>query len=750
MAKKHTEEIILWGDLIGRGFGEFVSGLAENMLLPGRMVFRGVSCQIVVSGAEKRINEFVQRLVSEKPAQVEIVYFTRLVLAYKEFFGFTMLNAPDQERPVTIPNDRAVCDDCLAEARDPDDRRYMDPYISCNNCGPGYSILRSMPFERENTTMASFEMCALCREEYDDTLGRRYAHADIGCLNCGPEIDYRMNGDHLSEKSELEKAAALLKEGSVIALKGTGGYDLVANPLDSYALGSLRKIKEQYTKPFPIMFHDMDQIRKFNIVSENEAALLLSSARPIVQLVHKSQEELQDEHPANYDEIMKSPLTGAMLPDSADRYILLELFGGPLIFTSANRSGRPMIRDDSDMARMLAEEPLIAEMFYHHRNIAVSLDDSVVRVIDDQPQIMKRSKGYVPLPVYINRNRGKILAFGGDRSGGFSLSDGKYVYMSQVFGDLAEPAKRKRFGENIEHLSKMLDIRPEAAVCEMDEKSISAAMAEEKARQMDIPLIRIQHHHAHLAAVIAEHDIHGQVTGVCFDGPAPGIDGNCWGGEFFLCDGDSFERMCHMSYMEVPMRPTRHQVAGFLFENESKQPDIGEADIDDGEFRFDLHDVVEYAELYNTMDDDEEEPYTGSMKKTSSVLKLIDGVVHMLGLDKGEDAMRSSIDILEEAAACYLDGNTFSEAYRQAYGFVMSMAETVADICTMIRRKTGSSRVILTGEVFRNRHLVRRCIELLKGDGFEVCFSNCAGPGDGCLALGQSFLASVDNYRSIV
>ncbi|MDD5986369.1 MAG: Sua5/YciO/YrdC/YwlC family protein [Eubacteriales bacterium] len=773
MAKKHTEHLVVWGDLIGRGFSEFVAEVAENMLLTGWLAFYGASCEIHLSGTERKIREFVERLWQEKPQQAEIVYIARRPAPYKEYFGFVVKSDPVLPRPVRVPPDKAICRACLREMTDPQNRRFASPYISCRNCGPGYSILRRMPYERENTTMAAFEMCPNCRQEYEDSLSRRFHHAAIGCNDCGPEIDYRMNGDHLSEKTELEKAAALLKEGSVIAWKSLGGYDLVANPLDSYAVDALRKIKKQKNRPFAIMFHDIEQVRKFNQVSDREEALLLSSARPVVQLIHKTQEELQEEHPANYDEIMKSPFMGTMLADSGDQYTLLRLFGGPLIFTSANRAGQPMIYDDGEMAQMLEEEPMISEMFYHHRNIAVPLDHSVVRVIDDQPQVMKRSKGYTPLPVYINRNRGQIIAFGGDKAGSFSVSSDQYVYLSQSVGDLAVPAKRGRYRRTLERLPGLLEVVPTLAVCCREGSPYAREEARKYAEENSIPLLEVPYHQAHLAAVMAEHDRHGQLTGVCFDRAIEGEDGMIWGGDFFLCEEENVRRIAHMRWMDVPEGvPTRAALAQALQTAYEGAPPTEQVTSQEGDmtFSFDLDPVMEHAALYGTM---EETPEQSSMaqngtgqndmehaggnacadvcaaKHSSSVLQMLDGVVHLLGLDEGGQDDRSCFEILEEAAARYLGGEVFSDACKHAYELIVNIAETIVHACGIIRQKTGSSRVVLTGEVFRNRHLMRMVLNLLKKAGFEVCFNNCVGPDDGALALGQTFLASLKMQHSM-
>lgn len=753
MARINTEKITIWGNLLGKGFGDSVAALADHMELAGSMVFRGMTAEIVVTAPEKRITEFIKRIVLEKPKTLEIVTIDRKPLDEEEKIqgSFSVTGVHYAQAPHLIPPEKAICPTCLREMKDPRNRRYKDPFISCNECGPGYTIIREMPFIRENTTLASFEMCPTCRQEYENTVGRRYCHAPISCLDCGPEMDYRMNGDHLSEKQELEKAAALLKEGSVIAFKSVGGYDFVANPFDQYALSALCQIKGRSEGAFAIMFRDLKELRRYARINDKEAALLKSAPRPIVQVPHKSMEELQAEHPANYDVLVKSPYLGAMLPDSGAQIQLMELFGGPLIFTSANRVGMPMISSDQAMAEFLEEEPLIAEMFYHHRNIVTSLDTSVVRIIGSKPQIVKRSKGYVPLPVYIEKNKGKILAFGGDHNSAFSLSSDAYVYLSQIFGDLSNEAKRELYRWTIDHFIELFQLQPEKVVCDMDEERHSTKAAIAFAKTYHLPIEYVQHHHAHVASVIAEHDLTGKVIGISFAEAGLGLDGTLWGGEAFLYEDGNFERVDHIPAYPLSEKRNRHSIGKALLEEYLEKGRIQPTE--ENPLVIDLTDIFEFAQLYRTQEEDEPgmsekemklpDPASSTVEMTSSVLQLVDGVVALLGLDKGDILLRNSIEILEEAAACYMAGDTFSEAYRLAYYFVHNVAETISKTCGIIRQQTGANQVVLSGEVFRNRIIMEQTLHLLSTDGFQVNYNICVGSDDGSLALGQSFLASL-------
>ncbi len=415
MARKVTEKIKIWGIVQGVGFRPFVAKVAERFHMKGEVRNVGGLVEISVTDTEKHITEFLKELELRKPAPAEIVHIKREVVKFKEYQGFTILHSEEGDRETTmIPADLAICNDCLKEMRDQSDPRYMHPFISCMVCGPRYSITRQVPYDRENTSMEDFPMCDFCRSEYEDIENRRYHAQTISCHDCGPQMDFKLNEiDLLTEKPALEKAAALLKEGRVIAFKSVGGYNLVANPFEDNAVLDLRKIKKREAKPFAIMFKDMTEIKKYCKVTAVEEKLLTSSARPILLLERKSIEELEATKPGNYGELEKSRYIGAFLPSMGAQYILLDLFGGPLIMTSANMSDMPMIRTESEMFAMMDQYPEIAETFLNGREIVTGVDDSVVRVIDGQPQMIRRSKGYVPVPLYLEEGQGEIFAAGG-------------------------------------------------------------------------------------------------------------------------------------------------------------------------------------------------------------------------------------------------------------------------------------------------------------------------------------------------
>ena len=552
MAKKNTEKIKIWGIVQGVGFRPYVAKVAERYRMKGEILNIGGLVEIVLTDTEKHITEFIKELEINKPAPAEIVNIARTKEEYREFKKFTILQSDEGNRDAAmIPADLAICPDCLKEMRDSTNARYEHPFISCMVCGPRYTIIDKFPYDRENTSMVDFPMCDFCKSEYTDINSRRYHAQTISCHECGPQMDYKLYANHLSQKTELEKAASLLKEGRVIAFKSMGGYNLIANPFDASAVNDLRKIKNREEKPFAIMFESVEEVKKYCNAEETEEKLLKSSARPIILLERKTIEELQDMKPSNYDEIAKSRFIGSFLPSMGAQYMLLNLFGGPLIVTSANISGMPIIKGNKEMFELMEKESLIAETFYNHRKIRVSVDDSVVRVIDGQPQMIRRSKGYAPVPLYLEGAEGEVLAVGSQLKNSFSVSKGSFAYMSQYFGNMDTVENQKIYEENVERMEKLFRIKPQKIVCDMHPLYFTTKYAESYAKENGLPILKVQHHHAHIASVIAEHALKGKIIGVSFDGTGYGTDGAIWGSEILICQGIEFERLGHLKYVDM-------------------------------------------------------------------------------------------------------------------------------------------------------------------------------------------------------
>ncbi|MGI6737560.1 MAG: carbamoyltransferase HypF [Anaerovoracaceae bacterium] len=752
MANAVTKKIKIWGIVQGVGFRPYVARLARRLRLSGEVRNLGGLVEVTLTDTERRIGEFISELRLNKPEPAEIVHISCEQTEPREFTGFTIRNSGIGQREVAmIPADLAICPHCLKEMLDPDNRRYMHPFISCMECGPRYTIVDRFPYDRDNTSMIDFPMCRRCRSEYEDIHDRRYHAQTISCHNCGPQMDFKLyDDDHLSAKTELEKAAALLKEGRVIAFKSVGGYNFVANPFNVDAVRDLRVIKGRAQKPFAVMFRDLDEVRRYCHVGEVAARLLTSSARPIVLLEHRSLDELEAMKPRNYSEIMRSRFIGSFLPSMGAQYILLMLFGGPLIFTSANRSDLPIIRDDAQMFAMMEAESRIAETFYNHRGIRVSVDDSVVRVIDNQPQMIRRSKGYVPVPLYMEGGRGEILATGGQLKNSFSVSKGPFAYVSQYFGDLDSEENQAIYRANVPRLEELFRIRPQKVVCDLHPLYFTTRFAREYAQEKDVPLLQVQHHHAHVASVMAEHGLTGPLIGVSFDGTGYGPDGAIWGGEILYCEGSRFRRHAHLKYIDIiggdgSMKEAWKSAVSCRYACRHHSMVAR-----DDEFWPDLDPIFSYAEDNDTLAERAIElaekvlANNINLFRTSSMGRLFDGVAALLGICDYNGYEGQCATLLEDAANRHIQGNDLSEADELAYAFHMQIAEIILRQCIGAWEDTGCRDVALTGGVFQNKILMEEALKRLHSEGFHVYYNISVSPNDGGIALGQNYLAAME------
>ena len=770
MAKKVTEQIKLWGIVQGVGFRPFVAKIAEKMKMKGEVLNIGGLVEIVVTDTEKHIDDFIREIRKKKPVPAEIVHISRKKIQPRDFTGFTILHSDEgDDEAAMIPADLAICPDCLAEMRDQKNVRFEHPFISCMVCGPRYTIIDRIPYDRENTSMIDFPMCEMCEGEYTDISDRRYHAQTISCHDCGPQMTFHLGKDYQdTEKAELPKAAALLKERRVIAFKSVGGYNLVANPFSDFSVADLRKIKHRDKKPFAIMFRDVDEIKKYCHMNEVEEKLITSSARPIVLLERKSEEEMEACKPRNYGEFCKSRFIGAFLPSMGAQYILLDLFGGPLIFTSANDSNMPIIKDEEEMFAMMDRESLIAEAFYNERKIRVSVDDSVVRVIDDQPQMIRRSKGYAPVPLYVEGSDGQILAAGAQLKNSFSLSKGPFTYVSQYFGDLDTVESQKIYSENVERMKGLFRIEPDMVVCDMHPLYYTTKFAEEYAKERDLPLLKVQHHHAHIASVMAEHNITDSVIGVSFDGTGYGTDGKVWGGEFLHCTGSEFTRMSHLKYVKMiggdssmkeawksALSYMHAYVSGYMDDEDRKtdgqtSENAGE-DAADGseEIKVDITDIINYCDVFGTLEHREmeftEKVLAGGINviESSSMGRLFDGVAAMLGLCDYNSYEGQCAMLLEDAAARALKDFGADEVDQLALDFHMQIVDIIMDQCRKIREKTGTEKVVLSGGSFQNKIIMEEVLGQLRAEGFDPYYNISVSPNDGGIALGQSYIAAM-------
>ncbi len=781
-----TVRIKIWGIVQGVGFRPFVAKLADQMNMKGEVRNVGGLVVIVVTDKEDIIQEFVQQIRLQKPLPSEIVHIKTEQINTIKYEGFLISNSNEEINSVAmIPADLALCQDCLQELFEEGNPRFSHPFISCMVCGPRYSIIHKLPYDRDTTAMDEFPMCSFCHEEYTDIENRRYHAQTISCHDCGPIIKYQLNpnsfeevamsfgiiGSNAPEKVQNQVqvpigiATSLLNEGRIIALKGVGGYHLLCDLFQDEAVSKLRFVKGREEKPFAIMFKDVDQVREYCLVSETEERLLISSARPIVLLERKKDLSPEDVLNFSKETCRGSRFIGAFLPSVGIQHLLMEQIS-PLIATSANISELPIITDDNMMFKFMENEVGIAAVFYNDRKILVGLDDSVVRVIDDQPQMIRRSKGYAPTPIHISFQEVdsdpskleedlQVLATGGHLKSAFSLSKGSFAYLSQHIGDLDRNEFIDIYHQNYERMCSLFSIHPKLIVCDMHPLYATTDVAENLSDQLKVKYLRVQHHHAHVASVMAEHSLQDWVIGVVFDGTGYGDDGNIWGGEFLLCKGKDYRRMAHLEYVKMlggdSSMKEGWKSAMCYYHHYNNQKEDAFTKIDSSgkaqSIKVDLSDIMEFTRI-------QEDPnwtlvnaaltHGVNIIKSSSMGRLFDAVASLLGIHHVNRYEGECASMLENAAAEGMESEDAPLEKKLALSFHIRIAEMILNQCQQIKSEISGefplNQVALSGGVFQNKILMEKTLELLRQSGFEVYYNVSVGPNDGGIALGQNYI----------
>jgi hydrogenase maturation protein HypF len=793
-----TVNIKIWGIVQGVGFRPFVSKLASSMGMKGRVRNLGGLVEILLTDTEDRIELFIDALKQNKPTPAEIVHIEKIVIENLPFSGFEIESSMvSEEGAVMIPSDLAICDDCIKEIYDPKDRRYGHPFNSCMVCGPRYSIVEEIPYDRVNTSMKEFQMCPACAKEYSDIDNRRFHAQTISCHDCGPFVELNSSFDlgnlpkvnksitrsnKQNNELSVNKAIDSINSEGILALKGTGGYYFACSAFSDSACSDLREIKKREEKPFAVMFRNLEQIRKFCICSDYEEELLKSNARPIVLLEKKPNDmKVGDESQLNSGNkdatgyisekvSTSSRYIGAFLPSIALQYLILDKTG-PLVMTSANISSQPIIIDDETIEKALTQinENRISKnkkeilMLSNQREILTRLDDSVVRVIDNKPQIIRRSKGYAPIPLFLNTDElagvGKrnILAVGGQLKSAFALTKGNFAYVSEFLSDLESLENTDVYDERVGKLEKLLQIEPNVIVCDSHPLYYTTKFAKDLAEKQKLDLIMVQHHHAHIASVMAEHDIKGEILGFSFDGTGYGTDGNIWGSEMLICEGPDFRRLGHLEYVKMlggdsSMKEAWKSCFSYLTTFEMEQY---------GPKKDPRFDIVKAA-LSNNI----------NSIKSSSMGRLFDAVASLLEIKQENSYEGECAIILENFAAKALydgikpynmsfaigDDNIYSakpifqgiikgmkkRVYKEslALGFHIAVAELIFELAKRVRNELGIEQVALSGGVFQNKILMEAALKLLRDEGFKVFYNISVPPNDGGICLGQAYIGN--------
>ncbi len=748
------------GIVQGVGFRPFVYRLAVALGLDGWVENTTRGVRIELEGGTAHLETFVRRLRDEAPPMSRIVRLRRRSLQPTGERGFAIRTSrAGSRRTALVAPDTAICDDCLAEMRDSRNRRYRYPFINCTNCGPRFTIIRDIPYDRARTTMAGFRMCPACQAEFDDPLNRRFHAQPNACPVCGPRAFLTgRDGVEIDPGADpLILAGAALVEGKILAVKGLGGFHLAVDATNETAVARLRSRKRRQGKPFAVMFPDLETARKYCRVGKVEARVLSGLQRPIVLLAARPGNSLAPSVAPGQATI------GAMLPYTPLHHLLLSAAGGrPLVLTSGNHSDEPIAVENAEALERLAP---IADLFLlHDRPIQLRVDDSVVLVRGGVARPLRRARGYAPSPVRLRRKLPSVLAVGAQLKNTVCLTRGSDAFLSQHVGDLEGAETYAYFLHTLDQMRTLLEVTPELVACDSHPDYLSTRWAE---AESGLPVTRVQHHHAHIVAGMAEHGLSGAVLGVAYDGTGYGGDGTVWGGEFLLADEKAFTRAGHLPYTALPggetavretwrtARSLLHQLLGARV-LESLGLDIWERA---GAARVETVDRMLEAGL--------------NCPLSSGCGRLFDAVAAIIGLRleslyEGQAAIeleacaqgclpgqgvRFEYAIREENSLYVPDLKPMVESLARraaegversslARGFHESLASLTVELAARIAAERGLTRVVLSGGVFNNRLLSGLVESGLRKRGLKVYSHRLVPPGDGGLSLGQAVIAA--------
>ncbi|MDQ7842282.1 MAG: carbamoyltransferase HypF [Armatimonadota bacterium] len=747
------------GAVQGVGFRPFVYRLATELGLSGWVRNGPAGVRIEVEGQPESVEAFVERLIREAPPHARILEIDRTVVPAVGDGVFVIAPSERDGAPtVVVPVDLAVCPDCLRELRDPADRRYRYPFINCTRCGPRYSIITALPYDRARTTMAAFVMCARCRAEYDDPGNRRFHAEPIACPACGPHLElWDPGGAVLAEGDQaLHIAARAVRDGLIVALKGLGGFQLLVDAGNEDAVRRLRTRKGREEKPFALMYPSLELAVRHAVVSPPEEALLTSAAAPIVLLGRRPEAD-NDLAPS----VAPGRATlGIMLPYTPLHVLLMAELQTPVVATSGNLSDEPICTDNGEACARLAG---VADLFLiHDRPIARPVDDSVVRVMDGEPVVLRAARGYAPLSLSIEVELSPLVAVGGHLKNSVAVARGGEIILSQHVGDLDSARSRQVHRGTLEALTTLYDLRPTKVVCDLHPDYASTQVAEASG----LPRHAVQHHQAHLLAVMAEHRLRPPVFGVAWDGTGYGPDGTVWGGEFLRLTGRGCERTAHLRTFGLPggeaaVREPRRAALGMLYELYG-----------DGVWgRDDLAPVracsAAERRIFSALLRGAGSRGGLNTPRTSSAGRLFDAVASLLDLRQRAGYEGQAAAAVEDAAYGCDDDGIYPFAVQTPLGapavldwgpmieeiladlrcgtprstIAARFHNTLARMIVLAARMVDESQVVLSGGCFQNARLVRSAAAELRRAGFAVFCPRRVPPNDGGLAVGQALAA---------
>jgi hydrogenase maturation protein HypF len=743
------------GTVQGVGFRPYVHRLARELSLGGSVGNDAHGVVLEVEGDRAAVAAFLRRLPAEAPplACVEGVHVRDVHGIDQEIFAIVKSTRDGAPDALVVP-DAATCDACLAELWDPKDRRHRHAFISCTHCGPRFTIVRGVPYDRPLTTMAGFPMCAGCRVEYEDPDDRRFHAQPIACSDCGPRL--ALIGAEVGDATDAAAAtAALLCQGAIVAVKGIGGYHLACRADDERAVAALRARKHREDKPFALMAADLAGARKLVMLGPAEAALLTGPARPIVLARRRADARVAMAVATHSGEL------GVMLPYTPLHHLLLADAGGPLVLTSGNVSDEPIAYRDDDARARLA--PIADAFLVHDRPIHMRTDDAVARVTAGRPRVLRRARGYVPAHLRMPGTAPPLLACGAELKSTFCVARDGRAWVSHHLGDLQDAAVRQSFAEGVAHFERLFAVTPELVVHDLHPDYASTAYALERE---GVAMLGVQHHHAHLAACLAEHGVEGRAVGAIYDGSGFGADGTAWGGELLVGDASGFTRAGHVLAVALPggdravAEPWRMACAWLVAAGDAEIPPLPASltrRVTPGRWA----DVARLAR-------------SGlAAPPTTSAGRFLDAVAALCGV--------RSIVNYEGQAAIELEALA-DRAERRAYPLAITdnlildarptiravavdlasgtavatisarahnaLAAATAAACATAADRSHTDIVVLSGGVFQNRLLLEACTEDLTTRGLRVLHPERLPCNDGGISYGQAVVAGAESEAS--
>lgn len=761
-----TWRIRVYGIVQGVGFRPTVSRHATNHGICGTVCNKGPYVEIYAQGTKEQIDGFLNSLKEHPPKRAAVLKInTENITAdtTEQFEHFDIIESEKTKGEIFISPDIAICDECKAEMFDPKDRRYLHPFINCTCCGPRLTILDALPYDRERTSMKEFPMCPDCAKEYTDEKTRRYDAQPVCCNQCGPQV-------YLIGRPERGRAAItytrrLIREGKIVAIKGIGGFHLCCDATNEEVVCRLRTLKNRPAKPFAVMAKDESVVKRECVVTPEQEAILTGHQKPILLLDRRSDGGLASSVAPN------NPKVGVMLPYAPVQLLIFQYDDGIempdlLVMTSGNTSGAPICREDEEAVAELSH--LCDAMLSHNRKIRIRADDTVMDFYRNEPYMIRRSRGYAPLPFMTKADwKGQVLAVGGELKNTFCIGVDNRFYPSPYVGDLEDLRTVKALQETIHRFQTLLEVKPQAVVCDLHPKYNSTVVAEE----LGYPVIRVQHHYAHILSCMTENDCHDPVIGVAFDGTGYGTDGTIWGGEILLADYGNFTRF--------------GSITPFLQMG-------GDASAKEG-WRIAVSMIYGYTkdskrawEIMETLglcsEQESRVQFTMADRKINAVAstsagRLFDAVSAILGIRRRSGFEGEASTALQFAAEAYEQQNLSNISQEQkenkdillhekkerfvlntqmlvqqiteakmrgedtgmlAYRFHQVLAEMITAACIKAKESSGRDKVALSGGVFQNRLLLRLTEERLLQEGFEVLRHRMIPPNDGGIAIGQA------------